>query len=60
MSKWEYEITISYKGYYYIDAENKDQAIEEAKFRFSDEIGSWEMAKNADYEVTHVGNVVSL
>jgi len=58
--KYTYEISITYDGLYYLEAENAEQAIEEAQFRFSDEIGSYEMAKMANYRITHVGNAVQL
>ena len=47
----EYEVKVTYVGYITLQATDESKAKEVAMEKFSDSVGSWDMAKCAEYEV---------
>ena len=47
----DYEVKVTYEGSIILEAANEEEAIEQARQTFGEQVGSWEMAKYSDYEI---------
>jgi hypothetical protein len=55
MSK-NYEVTVTYQGGIYLEANSEDEALAKAQRIFGEEINDHDMAKYAQYEIEKESN----